>query len=257
MAKFTTEIASDRLVSDNPIHQRLLKAYYLALDYVKGDLLELGCGEGRGVELLAPLCNSYLALDKISSIIDALKAKFPEVEFRRASFPPMADVASESFDTIVSFQVIEHIKEDRLFLKEIYRILRPGGKAILTTPNRVMSLTRNPWHIREYTKSELDHLATSVFPKVEMRGITGNEKVMQYYEENKRSVKRIGRWDFLNLQYKLPKGILKIPYDMMNRFNRIRLKQDHVGLVSEISHEDYLLSKDAGACLDLFCVLEK
>ena len=51
MATYTTEIASDKILSDNPIHQRLLQAYYLAKPYVKGDLLELGCGEGRGVEL--------------------------------------------------------------------------------------------------------------------------------------------------------------------------------------------------------------
>ncbi|MEL6561282.1 MAG: SAM-dependent methyltransferase, partial [Bacteroidota bacterium] len=68
MGVYTTEIASDKLVSDNPIHQRLLKAYYAAQPYIKGDLLELGCGEGRGVELLAPLANSYQAMDKIQGV---------------------------------------------------------------------------------------------------------------------------------------------------------------------------------------------
>ena len=47
MALYTTEIASDKITSDNPIHQRLLKAYYIAKEYVKGDLLEIGCGEGK------------------------------------------------------------------------------------------------------------------------------------------------------------------------------------------------------------------
>jgi len=257
MAQFTTEIASDSLASDNPIHQRLLKAYYLAMDHVRGDLLELGCGEGRGVELLAPVCDSYLALDKISSAIGSLKKKFPDVEFRQASFPPIVGITNDSYDTIVSFQVIEHIKDDRLYMEEIYRILRPGGKAMITTPNRIMSLTRNPWHIREYADKELARLAKSVFTKVELLGIAGNEKVMRYYEENRRSVQRLSRWDFLNLQYKLPKEVLRVPYDLMNRLNRVRLKQHNESLVSEISHEDYVLSKNADASLDLFCILEK
>ena len=72
MATYTTEIASDKIVSDNPIHQRLLKAYYAAIPYVGGDLLEVGCGEGRGVELLSPLSTQYVALDKITDIIEKL-----------------------------------------------------------------------------------------------------------------------------------------------------------------------------------------
>src|ERR1041384_5570387 len=49
---FTTEITSEQITSDNPIHQRLYKAYVVAKDYVKGDVLEVGCGEGRGVDIL-------------------------------------------------------------------------------------------------------------------------------------------------------------------------------------------------------------
>ena len=64
MAVYTTEIASDKITSDNPIHQRLLKAYYIAKEYVNGDLLEIGCGEGRGVGLLHELVNSYTGIDK-------------------------------------------------------------------------------------------------------------------------------------------------------------------------------------------------
>ena len=73
MSVYTTEIASSEIPSDNPIHQRLLSAYQFAKPYVKGKLLELGCGEGRGVELLAPLAESYLGIDKIESVINRLK----------------------------------------------------------------------------------------------------------------------------------------------------------------------------------------
>ena len=49
---FTTEITSDSIPSDNPIHQRLLKAYVVAQDFVQGNVLEVGCGEGRGIDLI-------------------------------------------------------------------------------------------------------------------------------------------------------------------------------------------------------------
>jgi len=88
MTRYTTEITSDQLVSDNPIHQRLLKAYYVAKEHIQGDLLELGCGEGRGIEIIKPLCNRYVALDKIAEVINELKEKYPDVVFRQSFSPP-------------------------------------------------------------------------------------------------------------------------------------------------------------------------
>ncbi|UII33385.1 methyltransferase domain-containing protein [Fulvivirga ulvae] len=257
MSVYTTEIASDKIASDNPIHQRLLKAYYLAEDFVKGDLLEIGCGEGRGISLLKDKSTSYTAIDKIASVLEALKEKYNDVTFIQDNIPPFGKVESNSYDVIISFQVIEHIKKDRQFLEEIYRVLKPGGKALLTTPNIKMTLTRNPWHIREYTADQLESLAKEIFPKVEMKGVSGNEKVMEYYEMNKKSVRKITRFDIFNLQYRLPASLLRIPYDLLNRMNRNKLKDSNDSLVNDIHHSDYLLSDDADKALDLFLIVEK
>lgn len=257
MAIYTTEITSDSIGSDNPIHQRLLKAYYAAMPYIKGDLLEVGCGEGRGVQQLAPLANSYTAIDKIGEIIEKLKSKYPDYNFYQANIPPISAVKDDSFDVVVSFQVIEHIKNDKLYLEEIHRILKKGGKALITTPNIKMSLSRNPWHIREYTAKELEILCKSIFSEVEMKGINGNEKVMEYYAMNKASVEKITRWDFLNLQYRLPASLLRIPYEILNRINRNKLNDDNDSLVTQIHHEDYLVDDDADKSLDLFAILTK
>lgn len=257
MATFTTEIASDKLTSDNPIHQRLLRAYSLAKPYVKGDLLELGCGEGRGVELLSPLVNNYLALDKIDEVIQKLKPRFPNVDFKQGVFPPFTGLSDNSFDTIVSFQVIEHVKKDADFLEEIYRVLKPGGTAVLTTPNIKKTLSRNPWHEREYTAQELTDLASKYFDKVEMKGVAGNEKVMAYYAENKQSVEKITRFDIFNLQYRLPNAVLRIPYDILNRMNRNNLNQSNSSLVANITETDYMLSDTPNEALDLFLILRK
>ena len=74
MAKiYTTEITSEEIPSDNPIHQRLFKAYVVAQEYVRGDVLEVGCGEGRGFDLMIPKAVSFSAVDKIRPVIDRLK----------------------------------------------------------------------------------------------------------------------------------------------------------------------------------------
>jgi ubiquinone/menaquinone biosynthesis C-methylase UbiE len=254
---YTTEITSDTLASDNPIHQRLLKAYVIAQPYIQGEVLEIGCGEGRGIELIIDSAISYTAIDKIGAIIEDLRKKFPKGRFISGSIPPLPDFPDNSFDLVVSFQVIEHIQDDVLFLKEIHRVLRPGGKALLTTPNRIRSLTRNPWHIREYTASELLTLAATIFKHATIKGIAGNSKVMEYYDRNKKSVERISRFDIFDLQHRLPAAALQLPYEWLNRWNRNRLKDSDDALVATISHEDYILTEHADDALDLLLIVEK
>ena len=258
MAKiYTTEITSEEIPSDNPIHQRLYKAYVVAQTYIHGDVLEVGCGEGRGLDLVIPKSASFTAIDKIGPLIEGLKSRYPQASFQSMNIPPFEGLSENSFDTVISFQVIEHIRDDRLFLKEIHRVLKPGGTALITTPNRKMSLTRNPWHIREYLPDELKNLAASIFASVELKGISGNAKVMAYYEQNKKAVEKFTRLDILNLQYRLPASLLRIPYELLNRWNRNKLQKGNNALVSDIRHEDYLVVHDRVEALDLLLIVKK
>jgi SAM-dependent methyltransferase len=257
MATYTTEIASDRLISDNPIHQRLLKAYIAAKPWISGKVLEVGCGEGRGVEILIEKADTYLGIDKIEEVVNRLTEKYPNADFQQAFIPPFTGIADNSFDTVVSFQVIEHIENDRLFLEEIRRVLKPGGTAIISTPNIRHTLSRNPWHIREYTARQLKELCMTIFEKVTAMGIGGNDKVWEYHEANRQSVKKIMRWDIFNLQYKLPATVLRWPYEVLNRMNRNKLHQQKGNAVTDISHEDYILEESPEKGLDLFFVLGK
>ena len=123
----------------------------------------------------------------------------------------------------------------------------------MTTPNKKMSLTRNPWHIREYTIEELKTLLSADFGSVDARGVFGNDEVMKYYEENKKSVKKITRFDILNLQYNMPRWMLQIPYDILNRMNRNKLSDKGV----DIKMEDYSVTPAKEGCIDLFYLAEK
>ena len=257
MSIYTTEITSDKIVSDNPLHHRLLSAYIFAEKYINGDVLELGCGEGRGIDIILKKSKSFTAIDKISEVTERLSIKYPKEKFISSSFPPLINIEDNSFDTIVTFQVIEHINNDNLFVEEIYRILKPGGKALISTPNIEMTLTRNPWHIREYTSRQLQDLTAKFFSKITMKGIGGNDKIKKYYEENKKSVSKFKRLDILNLEKHLPNFLYKIPYEFLNRINRNKLEADDRSLVSSISTSDYLLENDNPRNLDLFLILEK
>jgi 2-polyprenyl-3-methyl-5-hydroxy-6-metoxy-1,4-benzoquinol methylase len=250
----TAERTSELDASENPIYQRHMAAYKAAIPWMKGSVLEVGCGEGYGMKLLARHCTQYLGVDKfpLPNLLVPSNARTLQM-----TVPPLGGINSNQFDAVVTFQVIEHIEDDLEFLKEIHRVLLPGAVMILTTPNRLMSLTRNPWHVREYDPDAMRTVLESIFEQVDLRGIFGNEKVMDYYEKNKASVRNFTRWDLFNLQYRLPRRWLQIPYDMANRLNRQMLEQKNDRLVSHISSEDYPIRDLNPRALDYFAVCTK
>lgn len=240
-------------VSDNFVYQRSMLAYVEAAKLVEGRVLEIGTGTGYGVDIIAPNVEHFVTLDKYRS--EELGALPANVEFLEAKVPPLP-FADDSFDCVVSFQVIEHIKRDRAFVEEVRRVLKPGGRFIVSTPNRPMSLTRNPWHVREYNAKQFGELLAS-FSKVEARGVAGNERVWAYYEKNRESVNRIMRFDILRMQWWLPRWLLQLPYDVMNRLNRRRLHKQNSALTEAIAMDDYYVTEVDERCFDLFYIAQK
>ena len=252
MAIKTAERVS-REASDNYVFQRSRLAYVEASRMVSGRVLEIGTGTGYGAEIVAPSAERFTTIDKTRS--EELGMLPANVEFVEAKVPPLP-FADNTFDYVVSFQVIEHIPNDRAFVAEVLRVLRHGGKFIVSTPNRPMSLTRNPWHVREYTAEQFASLLSS-FSSVERRGVEGNERVWEYYEKNGESVRRIMRFDVLRMQWWLPRWILQIPYDIMNRLNRRRLHSANRSLTEGIAMEDYSVVDVHDKCFDLFYIATK
>ncbi len=253
MGKIATAERVSRDASDNFVFQRSLLAYHAAAGRIAGDVLEIGTGSGYGIEVLAPRTERFVTLDKHAPAPGLLDR--PGVEFRCATVPPLP-FADGSFDCVVSFQVIEHIERDALFVAEARRVLRPGGMLILSTPNAPMSLTRNPWHVREYTACQLRELL-GIFAEVEMLGVSGNGKVMAYYEQNRRSVERMARLDIFDLQHRLPRRLLQIPYDILNRINRRKLLKENTELTTSILMDDYRLGPVSDESFDLFYIARK
>lgn len=252
MAIKTAERVS-RDVTDNYVFQRSRLAYVEASRRVCGHVLEIGTGTGYGVDIIAPYAERYVTIDKTRS--EELTQLPSNVEFVQCAVPPLP-FADASFDYVVSFQVIEHIKHDKEFVREVFRVLKPGGKFIVSTPNKPMSLTRNPWHVREYTSEQFNRLL-SMFKDVEALGVGGNESVWRYYQKNRESVHRIMRFDILKMQWWLPRWVLQIPYDILNRLNRRKLHSQNRSLTESISMEDYVIEPVNERCFDLFYIVTK
>jgi len=74
-----------------------------------------------------------------------------------------------SFDVVVAVEVLEHVEEDDLFVQNVYRVLKPGGWFLMTTPNCDFVENRNPDHKRHYRRAELFGLLRRHFDAASVR----------------------------------------------------------------------------------------
>lgn len=146
-------------------------------------VLEIGFGEGYGTKMISRFADTVIGLDVNEKAVNYAAKRygsdhcsFKHFEGDRIPFQ------NEAFDAAVSYQVIEHIDSDKQYLQEIARVLKNGGKLFLTTPNRRHRLEPeqdpwNPYHIREYSVSQLGSLLQEILSKVEMKGVNAREDI--------------------------------------------------------------------------------
>jgi hypothetical protein len=96
-----------------------------------------------------------------------------------------------------------------------------------------------------------------MFASVEELGVGGNERVWEYYRHNAESVRRIMRFDVLRMQWWLPRWLLQLPYDILNRMNRRKLHSRNTELTESIRMDDYRLQQVDNSCFDLFYIATK
>ena len=168
------------------LHLRHLSAYYFARSYVKGkDVLEIGCNMAYGLPVIAPYLSRYVGLDiDTESIIIAKDFHSDDTINFMIGDALELPISPNSVDVILAFQVIEHLQDDWHFLKQIFRALKPGSLLLVSTPNKRLRLLpfQKPWnseHIREYTERDYQQILQHVFPKTQIWGIFGNEKIQE------------------------------------------------------------------------------
>jgi SAM-dependent methyltransferase len=100
---------------------------------VQGDVLENGCGVGMYVERLAPIARRVIGLEYDFERALKAHARSDLILCAAGEDLPFAD---NSFDLILSHEVLEHVADDRRSTREMVRTLRPGGRLVIFVPNR-------------------------------------------------------------------------------------------------------------------------
>ena len=204
---------------------RHLAAYLYARELARDrDVLDAGCGVGFGTVMLAETARRVLGIDYSEAAVAEARAAYqrPNLEFRQLDVYALPGLELR-FDLITNFQVIEHLPDPACFLAAVRAGLKPDGVLMLTTPNRLTTVSENPYHLREYTAEELAELLRPIFSRVELYGMMGSEKVRAFDAERARQVQRILRLDPLGLRHRLPAGLVRFAFARLSVLVRHRV----------------------------------
>ena len=113
--------------------RRLSMIVRAAGERITGLILENGCGVGMYIEHLAPLGGTIYGLEYDFERATEAAANSARILNAAGESLPLP---AETFDLILSHEVIEHVQDDRAAVLEMVRILKPGGRIVLFCPNR-------------------------------------------------------------------------------------------------------------------------
>ena len=156
-----------------PVGSQLIFHYELALERLNAEdiVLDMACGSGWGTRILAEKAKKATGVDLEAGVLPGGRVSLPaNLKFMVEDVTSMSFVA-DAFDAITAFEILEHI-DAAACLAETRRVLKPGGRLMLSTPqNSLGEIPLNTSHLREYSLEELRTLCARYFSIEEIVGI--------------------------------------------------------------------------------------
>jgi len=161
-------------VGHRDILTRSAARYFFVAPHLRGSVLDIGCGRGYGLEVIQTTGLVAVGVDVSPDFLRDARTRSATAPLVNASGDRLP-FSSGSFDSIISFDVIEHIDDDQGFLGEIKRLAREEAFIAISTPNRLVSSGKqntplDRFHVREYCSDELCSLLAGTFSSVTIFG---------------------------------------------------------------------------------------
>ncbi len=142
--------------------------------FVKGRLLDFGCGDGQFLELISGYCDYVSGVDISDLAIDKATNSYPQLDFRLLQEGARLPYPDNHFDTISAIEILEHLLDIETVLEEFGRVLKRGGHLLITTSQiscvkmiLIMLHSLDSYfyptspHVRYFTKKNLESVLAS------------------------------------------------------------------------------------------------
>jgi SAM-dependent methyltransferase len=186
-----------------------------------GTGIDIGCGLGTESVMLARSDRRVIGIDYHAETASTAASVIDHAVCSDARSLP---IASASLDWVCSSHIIEHFEDSAAHAAEIARVLKPGGVAVILTPNEPADF-ENPFHVNLFTPDRFFAALSEHFAAVELRGLTGSTEVLNEFERRRRVGRAVLRLDVFNLRHRLPHRLLarlhsigrRLAYPILNR----------------------------------------
>jgi SAM-dependent methyltransferase len=174
--------------------------YTLAADWVRRNdvVLDAGCGLGYGAHVLRSLTHArqVIGLDADERAVAYARDNFgvgvAELEYRTGDLQDLSFLPDHSLDVVVCFEAVEHVPDPDRFFAEARRVLRPGGRVVVSVPNQWCDEhghDPNPHHLHVYTWDKLrSQLQRRFLLETAYQQIAGNGVVLSDRPRRLRSI---------------------------------------------------------------------
>ena len=171
--EFTGERIVPGSVNADLLNEHLCRYRFAQLLVEDKVVLDVGSGVGYGSKILAEKASAVLAVDLSEEAVRYAREEYAgeNVEMVVGDGHGLP-LAGHSVDVVVSFELIEHLRSQKAHLRELDRVLKPGGLTVISTPNRIFysqeSNQANPFHTHEFDFQEFLAFLKSVFSSVQI-----------------------------------------------------------------------------------------
>lgn len=131
-------------------------------------VLEIGSGKGRLLHHLLDQGYAARGVEVRPEFIDESRRLFGNLPVTRVDGTALP-FADHSFDAVLSFDVFEHIADSDGHLREVRRVLAPGGQYLLQTPNKWTNVVFETIRWRSFTAWRADHCALHTYRQIGRR----------------------------------------------------------------------------------------
>lgn len=171
-------------------------SHYLELVKDNSSVLDIGCGNGRILNILKDKKVDYLACDQSTNLIEIAKKNWPQYSFLLSALPNLDNLEKKKYDYIFVIAALHHLpgyKNRLLALKNISKYLKPEGQVILSVWRLLKTKKRQvfwQWLRALFSKNKIEY-GDVIFPWKSAKGQIISQRY--YHGFSKRELKKVAQ----------------------------------------------------------------